>query len=33
VMVRDEVRRVVRSGELDTEMYNNFGVSRSVARK
>lgn len=33
VMVRDEVRRVVRSGELDTEMYSNFGVSRSVARK
>lgn len=33
VMVRDEVRRVVRSGELDTEMFNNFGVSRSVARK
>lgn len=33
VMVRDEVRRVVRSGELDTEMYNNFGVARSVARK
>ena len=33
VMVRDEVRRVVRSGELDTEMYSNFGVARSVARK
>jgi tape measure domain-containing protein len=33
IMVRDEVRRVVRSGELDTEMFSNFGVSRSVARK
>ena len=33
VLVRDEVRRVVRSGELDTEMYSSFGVSRSVARK
>lgn len=33
VMVRDEVRRAVRSGELDTEMFSNFGVARSVARK
>lgn len=33
VMVRDEVKRSLRSGQLDTEMFNNFGVGRSVARK
>ncbi len=33
IMVRDEVRRAVRSGELDADMQSTYGLSRSVARK
>lgn len=33
VLVRDEVRRQLRSGELDKDMRSNFGVTRQIARR
>lgn len=33
IMVRDEVRRQVRNGDLDKEMRSSFGVSRQLTRR
>lgn len=33
VMIRDEIRRQIRSGELDREMAGSYGMSRTLARK
>jgi len=33
IMVRDEVRRAIRTGEMDAEMSSSFGASRIVQRR
>jgi hypothetical protein len=33
VLVRDEVRRAIRAGEMDAEMSASFGASRVVQRR
>lgn len=33
VLIRDEVRRAFRNGEMDRDMSNNFGATRPVMRK
>ena len=33
VMIRDEVRRQIRSGDLDREMSSSYGAVRTIARK
>jgi tape measure domain-containing protein len=33
VMIRDEMRRQIRSGDLDREMAGSYGTSRTLARK
>jgi hypothetical protein len=33
VLIRDEVRRQIRSGDLDREMAGSYGASRTLARK
>ena len=33
VMIRDEVRRQIRSGDLDREMNSSYGAVRTIARK
>ena len=33
VLIRDEVRRSIRSGDLDREMSGSYGASRTLARK
>lgn len=33
LIIRDEVRRAMRSGELDNDMMGSFGVQRAVARR
>ena len=33
ILVRDEVKRAMRSGEMDNTMANNFGTARPVQRR
>lgn len=33
VLIRDEVRRQIRSGDLDREMNSSYGATRTIARK